>query len=164
MIYALNGKHTTKPPQIFINQVAANLYYTINNNGRKNLKDQDVYVFLHHIQRIEDKQEYLPSFDTNALVPKELLQNLEKYDSDDSILFDLDFKQTYNLNDKLKELCTGRLKIWSEFELTIRNKNDLIDQEYRVSKEFPYADNWEQISLKRRGRERENEINLFKKY
>mmetsp|Transcript_7105 Transcript_7105/g.6363 ORF Transcript_7105/g.6363 Transcript_7105/m.6363 type:complete len:142 (+) Transcript_7105:2513-2938(+) len=141
MIYALNGKHTTKPPQIFINQVTANLYYTINNNGRKNLKDQDVYVFLHHIQRIEEKQEYLPSFDTKALVPKELLQNLEKFDSDDSILFDLDFKQTYNLNDKLKELCSSRLKIWSEFELTIRNKNDLIDQEYRVSKEFPYADN-----------------------
>lgn len=68
MSYIINKKTTIKPPAIFQKQIVANLYYTINNNGRKYLKDQEVYVFLHHIQRIEDGQEYLPSFDINTLI------------------------------------------------------------------------------------------------
>jgi hypothetical protein len=69
MIYCLNKKQTLKPPPIFYSQVIANLYYTINSTGRKNMKEADIAIFIHHIQKIEEKCEFLPSFDTSKLIP-----------------------------------------------------------------------------------------------
>ena len=68
MIFVLNRKDTIKPPEIFYQQIISNLYYTINSIGRKNMKEADLFIFMHHIQKIEEKCEFLPSQDMSMLI------------------------------------------------------------------------------------------------
>jgi len=68
MIFCLNRKESIKPPEIFYQQIIANLYYTINCTGRKSIKEADLIIFIHHIQKIEEKCEFLPSQDILSLL------------------------------------------------------------------------------------------------
>lgn len=69
MIYCLNRKQTIKLPNIFYQQICSNLHYGVNSIARNNLKESDSLVlFTHHIQKIEDKREFLPSFDIGTYI------------------------------------------------------------------------------------------------
>lgn len=68
MIYCLNKKQTTKLSNIFYQQIISNLYYTINCTAAANLKEEDAIIFKHHIRKIEEKREFLPSLDVSSLI------------------------------------------------------------------------------------------------
>mmetsp|Transcript_55401 Transcript_55401/g.76790 ORF Transcript_55401/g.76790 Transcript_55401/m.76790 type:complete len:137 (+) Transcript_55401:91-501(+) len=136
MIYALTKKKCLQPPNVFYQQIIANLYHTVNNNGRKSLKDQDLYVCLHLISKIEEKREYVPGFEPESLLPSDLAEQLKKLETDNSVLLDLDFKLKTNLNEQFKKIEKEKLKIWSDIEFTIRKNGKQIEQEHRIQKEF----------------------------
>lgn len=75
MIYCLNRKESIKPPEIFYQQITANLYNTINAVGRRNMKEADIIIFMHHIQKIEEKCEFLPSQDLSLFISPVIFTN-----------------------------------------------------------------------------------------
>jgi len=137
LIYCLNRRQTIKPPPIFYSQIITNLYHTVNGNIKKNMKESDVAVFIHHIQKIEEKCEFLPSFDISKLIPKELTSALENLENQKSIFYQLESKSQSKVSDLYQQICKDRMKVWVDFEQLIRKKNSLIDQEFRLEKEMP---------------------------
>lgn len=136
MIFVLNRKDTIKPPEIFYQQIISNLYYTINSIGRKNMKEADLFIFMHHIQKIEEKCEFLPSQDMSTLISPDLKAALNAIENDDSILRTLDPKNYQKLNELYALIIRDKLKIWVEFEAHIRKRSLLVDQDTRMEKEI----------------------------
>jgi len=101
------------------------------------MKESDVAVFIHHIQKIEEKCEFLPSFDISKLIPKELISALENLENQKSIFYQLESKSQSKVGDLYQQICKDRMNVWVDFEQLIRKKNRIIDQEYRVEKEMP---------------------------
>ena len=51
-----------------MNQIITNLTYTVN-NAKKNLQE-DYTFFIHLIKRLNEKNEFLPSFDINNFISR----------------------------------------------------------------------------------------------
>lgn len=70
MVFALNRKQNIKIPQIFHQQILANLNNTLLTIGSQTLKEPEITHFKKYIKRIEDKVEYWPTFDLSEYESK----------------------------------------------------------------------------------------------
>jgi len=100
------------------------------------MKEADLFIFMHHIQKIEEKCEFLPSQDMSTLINPDLKAALNAIENDDSILRTLDPKNYQKLNELYALIIRDKLKIWVEFEAHIRKRSLLVDQDTRMEKEI----------------------------
>ena len=66
LVYSLNKKQSLKLSKGLMNQIITNLTYTVN-NAKKSLQE-DYAFFTHLIKRLDQKNEFLPSFDINFFI------------------------------------------------------------------------------------------------
>jgi len=56
------------------------------------MKETDIAIYIHYTQKIEEKCEFLPSYDVQKYLSGELLNYLEKIGNDPNIFYSLERK------------------------------------------------------------------------
>lgn len=136
MIYCLNSKNTIKPSPLCHQQICSNLEKTMAYTGRHNIKEQDMIIFRHHVRKIKDRQEFLPSFDVSALISSDLLSTLSGLEKNDALFYVSDKQNIYEFENLFQKVCHESLNIWVEIEQHIRKKHETYNQDMRLEKEM----------------------------
>lgn len=136
LIHSLNRRQTIRPPQIMYNQIIANLNNTVKTVGQKSMKENDITIFKHHLHKIGDKIEFIPSLDMTVLIPKELMKALDDLETNAKILYAFEPKLCSKMNEIYQKVSKEKLKIWIDIESDVRRKDALYDQNMRAEKEI----------------------------
>ncbi len=86
------------------------------------MKENEITIFKHNIHKIEEKSEFIPSYDVNELVPQviillqtyylqELRKTLDDLDTNTQILYSFETKICAKMTELYQKIAKDKLKV-----------------------------------------------------